>query len=236
MNPRIALIAAACAAFMLWGCGESGTSAPVAAALLRHSIGAHRLVEPRLSLGDAYESCATRTPLCRAGFTTLRTDLHAVAAAIRSAPMSEQERLTAGATLELVTSLESGNDLDGSVSLFESAAEAMPTQARGWSDLAAAYLVRSEATGNAADAFRAIQAGERAAELAPTDVRAGFNLALALDHLGLRRSALNSWESYERMDPHSGWGDEARAHAKCAPLSPRRRFDRIVAGTARRRS
>ncbi len=73
--------------------------------------------------------------------------------------------------------------LDEAVARLEAVARARPDHAPAWSNLAAAYLVRSEATRRLLDAVRALDAAERAVARAP-----GLREAVANRDLARRRA------------------------------------------------
>jgi tetratricopeptide (TPR) repeat protein len=78
------------------------------------------------------------------------------------------------------------------------------------SDLAAAYQARGRFRGNPADFDVALDAAERAWELARTP-EAAWNRALALDSLNLTREAVDSWKDYLTIDSTTEWAEHARA-------------------------
>lgn len=217
----VACLASACAAAAFSACeGGTPTGRGSPALIVARAAGIERIVEPRLSLDAGYAPCPNPASLCGVPVPGATHRLARAAVAIRSADMPQRQRLVAAGGLELVASLEAGNGVGASVSLFESAAELAPKEVTAWSDLAAAYLVRSVTTGSSSDAIHAVQAAEQAAELDPSDAPSLFNLALALDHLGLQRAALEAWESYVHIDPRSGWSREAQAHMRRLKTTP----------------
>lgn len=76
-----------------------------------------------------------------------------------------------------------------------------PDDPRILNDLAAAYLVRADRAGAAADLVPALRYAERASALDPLSPEAVFNKALALEALHLREAAASAWEQYLRLDP-----------------------------------
>ncbi|HVT60349.1 MAG TPA: CHAT domain-containing protein [Thermoanaerobaculia bacterium] len=82
------------------------------------------------------------------------------------------------------------------------------------SDLAAAYLLCADSTGEPWDLVLALGASEAAAAPSPAAPEALFNRALILEKLYLRGEARQAWELYLRRDPFSGWALEAREHLR----------------------
>ncbi|HVT61741.1 MAG TPA: CHAT domain-containing protein [Thermoanaerobaculia bacterium] len=98
---------------------------------------------------------------------------------------------------------------EAAIAQFEKAVLQEPPDATLLSDLAAAYLARA-ATGQPHDLVHALVAADRALEKCPDLAAARFNLALALDRLGLRQEAQKAWGSYLAIDSGSNWSAEAR--------------------------
>jgi CHAT domain-containing protein/tetratricopeptide (TPR) repeat protein len=99
---------------------------------------------------------------------------------------------------------------DQAILAFQALSEQAPNDARAWSDLAAAMLVRAEAAGGSQDLLLALEAGDQALIHQPDSCEALFNRAVALTRLHLRRRAAAAWSSYLQVDPSSAWSDEAR--------------------------
>lgn len=93
---------------------------------------------------------------------------------------------------------------------MESAVSRSPRDARLLNDLAAAYFVRAHQTDQPRDLLYALDFAARACEADPHLLEARFNLALTLDRLQLRESAIAAWDRYRRADPSSGWTSEAQ--------------------------
>ncbi|HSL81961.1 MAG TPA: hypothetical protein VLF66_04245, partial [Thermoanaerobaculia bacterium] len=79
-----------------------------------------------------------------------------------------------------------------------------------FSDLAAVFLVRGELREDPLDLLRAVSAAQAAVALDPALPEARFNLALALDQLGIRSGGRTAWLDYLEVDGASPWGGEAR--------------------------
>lgn len=105
-------------------------------------------------------------------------------------------RLPLGDAKTAVASLEEATSLAGS-------------RADYWSDLAAAYLARSQDPGNEPDTFRSLEAAEKAVALSPTLPEAWFNKAVALERLHLTSQAIDAWTRYLALDASSSWRQEA---------------------------
>ena len=95
-------------------------------------------------------------------------------------------------------------DYDTSIDSLRGLTAATPDDARLWSNLAAAYLVRREANGQDADTAQALEAASRALELEPGLHEAAWNKALALERLGLTREARALAEKFRDLEP-GGW-------------------------------
>lgn len=79
-------------------------------------------------------------------------------------------------------------------------------------DLAAAYLFRAEALGDAIDLLFASRAARAALDLEPNYPPALFDLALAYERLLLRRAAAATWNRLLGIENDGGWATEAEAH------------------------
>ncbi len=108
---------------------------------------------------------------------------------------------------------------DDAVATLERAGEATGDPAlerRIQTDLAAALLEKGLETGQARTVARAHELLAELVEERP-DPDLLFNAALALEELGARRSAIDTWDRYLEADPDTPWAEEAR-----------RRRDRLV--------
>lgn len=85
-----------------------------------------------------------------------------------------------------------------------------PNEGQFWSDLAAAYIDSANRNDSPADLRDALAAGTQALRIDPHDQAAQFNVALALERLGLREAAIDAWTRYIQADPTSPWASEAR--------------------------
>ena len=101
-------------------------------------------------------------------------------------------------------------DQGHAVGLLAALARERPQDAGLQSDLAAAYLVT--AAQHPEHHPRALEAAQRALELAPELQEARFNRALALEGLGLSELARDAWRDVAAATAGSGWAQEANDH------------------------
>jgi len=95
------------------------------------------------------------------------------------------------------------NDAKTGVIELSEAANAEPTNASYWNDLAAAQIV-------ARDPKAALSSADRSLSLDPTLKDALFNRGLALDALGQRADARRAYDRYLAADPASPWALEVQ--------------------------
>ncbi|HET8947794.1 MAG TPA: CHAT domain-containing protein [Candidatus Polarisedimenticolia bacterium] len=180
--------------------------------------GSRRLVEPRVS-GFPYAPF----PSPFRGPVPLDRSNPANWALFNAADRIRQDADRPGATPEDRRALGLAHLLVGdageAVATLEEIARSRPHDAATLSDLAAAYLVRADATHGAEDRVRAIDAARHALAIDPDRAEARFNLALALEQQVLVESsgtdvdpapAIAAWEDYLRRDDKSPWAEEAR--------------------------
>jgi CHAT domain-containing protein len=150
-----------------------------------------------------------------------------------AAARPDRESLVAGG-LGMLAVAESPRTVVRGVARIEQAAGVWPRDAGVLSDLAGAYLVRACWLERPVDLVLALERAHVAVGLNGLLPEARFNLALALEGLGLRGAAAGAWREYLRLDgsSHSGWVQEAMAHlqagAGAAGAPVRTRFDRTV--------
>lgn len=176
-----------------------------------------RWVEPRL-IGSSYVACGPVTdpdslipePSCRDG----RRKIDSAWLKLGQQIEAEAERRPDAASLRrlalwnlLAVAGEKG--ADRAVVALERATALVPREARLWSDLAAAYLVRGQRRDAPADLVAALQSVQRAVSLQPALPEARFNYALILESLYLWEEARAEWLRYRALDSESGWGVEA---------------------------
>ncbi|HEU4457244.1 MAG TPA: CHAT domain-containing protein, partial [Longimicrobium sp.] len=227
------LVVGALAAHALGGAGAGGDEPGFLAAMAR--LDAPRTVAPRLSTGGEYRRCAERVP---PGGTVPRADCgpaewissdRAISLATRAARAAETtgdlEARRAVALLDLLGNVEVGKRLQGAIASLETAARLADRPAPVLADLAAAYIVRAERTQGVRNLLQAAETAGEAVAAEPGNLAARYNLALALDRIGLDGEAAGAWRGYLRADSTSGWAREARERLrslKVAVSAPRR--------------
>ncbi|HUR80590.1 MAG TPA: CHAT domain-containing protein [Thermoanaerobaculia bacterium] len=154
----------------------------------------HRTVRGRLSFLP-YAPAPSRPVAAPPG-------VRAAAARVAKDPRSSP-RLRAG------SSLLSGYHAEA-VRLLERFADAHPTDAARWSDLAAAHIAEADATGDPHATAIALAAADRALAIDPAFAPARFNRAVAVSTLGGPRLGRIAWETYLGSDSTGGWAEEAR--------------------------
>jgi tetratricopeptide (TPR) repeat protein len=175
-------------------------------AQLARALGTARLIEPRLAGGFDHGP----VPSATSGVTDAAIPPRAIIAA------TEAKQAVAGRTdpdsdgARGIADLLLG-DADAAIAALERAAGASK-DARRYSDLSAAYLVRARAIGSTSDLQRALSNAERALEHDATLPEAYFNRALALESSGQDAAATDAWRAYLARDPSSAWAQEARGH------------------------
>jgi CHAT domain-containing protein len=105
------------------------------------------------------------------------------------------------------------------VPVLEEAAQRDPSNARAWSDLAAAQYAAATRDGRASLYPEALASSDRALRLEPGLTEAMFNHALVLERIGLTQQAHDAWQRYLAADPSSQWADEARTRLGRLPLN-----------------
>lgn len=196
-----------------------------------------RAFAPRLSIPLEYRACSahpssagtipvTRCGTASVGATPSRAvlDLSARASAAVRAEV-DPDALHAVALMEMLWADDAGNRLHESISSLQTVSRLADRPAPVLADLAAAHLVRAERMQTPRDLLEAVEAADRAVELEPRNPAALFNLALALDRLGLDGEAARAWREYRMVDSTSGWAVEAERRARAlevayAPPSP----------------
>jgi cellulose synthase operon protein C len=178
-------------------------------AALVEAVGQRRLFEPRLTGGFAYGPLAA---VMRSGESDseadLSPDIRLAAGELEKAHEAHASPRTAAG--RAIGALVLG-DIDTAIGLLERATQANPKIAAHWSDLAAAYLVRSSRTGDPDAVAQALAAVDLALALEPRMPEALFNRALVLDAIGRPNDAALAWSTYLSVDPTSGWAAEVKA-------------------------
>jgi CHAT domain-containing protein/tetratricopeptide (TPR) repeat protein len=222
------------AAFSLSATGLvlSACSHPAAMQRLVRAVGHRRLIQPRLAGGFAYGPCevpppgpdAIPRPRCaevpKAGAQD-DAELSKAAAEILAAAGSRPSPLARRA-LATVKLLEPDNPkrVAEAVAELEAAAAAAPDDAVIQSDLAAAHLVRAQATQDLDELPLALAAADRAVRGRRSLPEARFNRALVLEALYMTGAARAAWRDYLAVDPRSGWAAEAHAHLAALESPP----------------
>jgi tetratricopeptide (TPR) repeat protein len=191
-----------------------------------------RSVEPRLTDGAAYASCRSDSaakdliPDAVCGPPRHRAKQGSAAEtarrpALRGGEVSAEPDAGRAALGDLLGQ-EGTREPDRAVRKLEKEVAASPHDARAWSDLAAAYLVRAQRTDDPRDLLRALEAANRATHEDGHLPEARFNRALALERLFLNPQAMAAWQDYLNLDGKSRWANEARQRqARLGQPSPR---------------
>jgi tetratricopeptide (TPR) repeat protein len=180
------------------------------------AVGTDRTIEPRVTGGFAYGPMRT-VRSGEAGDSSLGPDIRIAVASIEkeTADDRDAEALHARGIAFLVT-----GDIERAIATLEAGALERPEDARILSDLAAAYLVRSERDNRPGDLSKAVASVNRAMASDHLLPEALFNRAYALQRLSLTDEARDAWRAYLRVDDQSGWAAEARAHLRALGNQP----------------
>ena len=188
--------------FNLWRGARPELQALVAA------VGTDRTIEPRLTGGFAYGPL--RGPVRGAGDSSserISPDVRIAAAQIEKD--AGTSRTQDAMRLLAVSHLLIGG-VDRAIALLEAASNEPTADARTFSDLSAAYLVRAETSRQPDAAAAAVRAADRAIALDRHLAEAWFNRADALQRVSRLDEARDAWRAYLAIDAQSGWADEAR--------------------------
>jgi CHAT domain-containing protein len=120
----------------------------------------------------------------------------------------------AAALIDLLYEGGVGKSLQRAISSLQTAARLSDRPAPVLADLAAAYLVRAERAGTPRDLLAAIEAAEEALQHELRNRAALYNLALALQRLGLVEETAEAWRGYLAADAASAWRREAERHRR----------------------
>lgn len=171
-----------------------------------------RIVEPRLSGGFPW---APYEGPMRAGDSATDTQRLKLAGAageiIEKAQRSPETQHAAGVALVLIE-----RPLEA-IARLQAAAERTPSDARIWSDLAAAQYAAAVGLDRSSLYPEALASADRALRADPRFSEALFNRALILERLGMAAAARQAWEQYLRTDPSSSWAAEARERLRRLP-------------------
>lgn len=197
------------------GCGTEGRP------LTEKLAGLDRRVTPRLSIEVRYGRCTDRTPvdgsiqesICGTSPGSAQPPVSVLNLSTRVADVLrvrvDPDALNAAALLSVLWADGSGGELQESISQLQTASRLTDQPAPVLVDLAAAYLVRAERTQSTRDLLQALETAEQAVRLDPRSQAASFNLALAMDRLGLDGQAEKEWRHYLELDRGSPWAEEA---------------------------
>lgn len=180
-----------------------------------------RTVGPRLSVSPDHRACSREIPLdgtipvmrCHAG-----SPAPAAARAVsrlwirtrRELHTSDAGALHTAGLLRLLWSESGSASASGSLFSLHGAHTLAALPSRVLGDISAAYLIRAGQTQNARDLQEAVASAEQALRLEPENPVARFNMALALDWIGLNGQARDAWAQYLAVDSTSGWAKEAQ--------------------------
>lgn len=222
-GPWRAWMLAVAAAFVLAiaGVGVFRPAAPMRQ-LVELAPTSERTVEPRLTGGFAWaEYAGTRRasggPSDAASLKLAGAAGELVERADRDSDAGAQH--AAGVAMVLVQKPEEG------IARLEKAAAAS-SDAKPWSDLAAARYAAASQLGRASLYPLALSAADEALRREPSLAEARFNRALILERMGLADEAKRAWERYLEVDASSPWAREARARLAELQRAPRASFDR----------
>ncbi|HEX8696747.1 MAG TPA: CHAT domain-containing protein [Longimicrobium sp.] len=178
----------------------------------------------RISIRSEHRQCtwpadATTPPVCP-GATSARPASPSKGTVEAARGRADPQALHAVALHELLWSRGVGIRLQKAISYLQTAARLAGRPAPVLADLSAAYMTRAGWTGNARDLLEAVEFAEQALELEPQNETALFNLALALDRLGMDGEAAEAWRRYLMVDSTSGWAAEARGRTRALRWAP----------------
>jgi CHAT domain-containing protein len=180
-----------------------------------------RTFAPRLSVRTHFNSCPSshaRRPIdgmaCDSPAELPPTAVlqSASTATRRLEQQFDPHDLHAVAVSDLVWGNSEGKTLDRSISFLNMAAHSgYSARAAALSDLSAAFLLRAQRSQDVRDLFQAVEVADSSIALDRDAHEPHFNLALALEALGLDRQAIAEWKRYIALDANSEWSKEARA-------------------------
>ncbi len=179
---------------------------PLCVGPVRHRWQVYRLASaaarPAFRVVDGQVSDYSYRPLgaaAKLSLLQLRAQAGDVAQETSDARLRGNALLLAGRTEPAIDSLRRAAEKDENVD--------------AWSDLAVALADQATQTGSAELLVDAIAASRRAIALHPAHAAAYFNLAVALERLGLTTEARQAFETSASLDRGSPWSDEAEHRA-----------------------
>jgi CHAT domain-containing protein len=182
-----------------------------------------RTAGPRLSVSARYRACSYQIPpdgiipVAHCGPETRSSATMPAVARLWSRARKDLhsgEALHTAGLLGLLWPSSGGTALDEAISVLQRAASVGDRPSRTLGDISAAYLIRASRTQNTRDLLEAITSADQALAVDPKSAVARFNLALALDWLGLNGQAGEAWAQYLAVDSTSGWAEEARTRIR----------------------
>lgn len=175
---------------------------------LADAVGDNRPALPRLTGGFRW---GTPPPVTR-GASPAAQPSGAVTTAIGNIEIAlERERTPATLRDHAIAEMVLGR-AGSAVDALKEAAAIDPRDASVWSNLAAAYLMRSSDGEHASDLPAGYDAASTALSLDRGFAEALFNRALILERMNLANRAADDWNAFLKIDASSKWADEARAH------------------------
>jgi CHAT domain-containing protein/tetratricopeptide (TPR) repeat protein len=199
---------------MLAGTDSATTHPGFTDALARLQIA--RMIAPRTSVPVSYRRCIEHAkPAQAVPVTHCGTDDAGAAAASRLWVRMHRAGGDAvdalhGRALVALQWPGGGRGIHAVIDSLRLVARVSPRTEPALVDLAAAYIVRAELRQSPHDLMEAVEFARRAASLQPGDPAARFNLALAVDRMGLVERADTAWRKYLAVDSVSPWSGEAR--------------------------
>jgi CHAT domain-containing protein len=186
---------------------ERGESDPLSAAVapLVEAVGTERLLEPRLTGGFRF---GPRRANVRGG---AEDNLALLAAAGRLQQAARQVDSASTQQAWAMAELLLGRD-DNAIATLEYLVQREGGDARAWTNLSAAYLVRAADADRPDDLSKALDAVERALGIDARLPEAFFNKGLALRALSMRDPAIAAFRQYLEIDSVSEWAAEARRY------------------------
>jgi len=205
------------------GCSEGKYQRDLDA--IARALGGTRAVEPRLSGGFTYSSCAPLGPGAPTssdimpepdcpGSHASRRELKRALQALENLRKQPTDLAGARALLhgEILLS-RSPQRLRAAFDRLENETRHSGSgSASAWSDLAAAHLIAAQRQDDPLELFAALDAANHAVALDGRNAEARFNRALILEYLALEAPARKAWNDYLELDRDSGWADEAHQH------------------------
>ena len=225
--PRRWLVASICLGLLVWAAALGMEVRPIGYsghARVASALGANRFIEPRLGGGFAFAPCApveipdrlipaarcSQAP--RSGEPEHAKLVLAIGHAVRSAESSQ------GAADFPVSGIASlawptiGESPEGEVEQLALAVSRTPHDVQLRNDLTVARFLLAQQEDEPTELVRALSDAQEAYEIDPSVPEVLFNRALILERLFLRDQAIAAWEGYQKIDPGSGWGEEAQQH------------------------